>query len=478
MEMQQSGFEFHPGSPESGSLRKFDLELKIEHLLPRLRLAVVFGGDKSEPGSVLYQADNSRPWKSYEEVAVDIADSLKRIGFRHVDLMPDDLSFPDRLRRANSHMAWLNTGGVQGYNPTAHTASLLEMLGVPYVGHDPHAVTTLDNKHSFKAEAVCAGLPTARFSVWDMTRGAFRPEINSRFGRAFSDYEGPFVVKPVSGRASLHVHLIGDRKRLPDAVDQVYKATRNLVLIEEYLPGREFCVAVCGPVISLQRRLFERDRPFVFSTIERVLESNEKIFTSMDVRPITHSRVRILDEDKEGHLIRQLQQLGADVFREFNLNSITRIDVRAGVDGRLQILEANPKPDLKRPENGRTNLISAGLPTCGMDYEDLILSLFADRLDYLLKHRNLSVNHIVDLLNPISMPVEEIGRHNAVMHQGGNDVPGREMGAASCRADEDFNEAITNANVRILQDLISSAEHNAKGDELPTSKGPSTRRTA
>jgi hypothetical protein len=173
-----------------------------------------------------------------------------------------------------------------------------------------------------------------------------------------------------------------------------------------------------------------------------------------------------------------LQQLGANVFREFNLNSITRIDVRVGADGRLQILEANPKPDLKRPGNGRTNLISAGLPTCGMDYEDLILSLFADRLDYLLKHRKSSVNHIVDLLNPISMPVEEFGQHNAVMHQGVSDVSSREMDAASCRADEDFNEAITNANVRVLQDLISSAENNAKGDELPTSKGPSTRRTA
>ena len=35
---------------------------------------------------------------------------------------------------------------------------------------------------------------------------------------------------------------------LPEVVDEVFNATDNLVLIESYLPGREFCVSVGGPV--------------------------------------------------------------------------------------------------------------------------------------------------------------------------------------------------------------------------------------
>ena len=35
-----------------------------------------------------------------------------------------------------------------------------------------------------------------------------------------------------------------------------------------------------------------------------------------------------------------------------------------------------------------------------MDYDDLILSLLADRLDFLLTHRRETVGHIVDLLRP------------------------------------------------------------------------------
>ena len=211
------------------------LEGCIDRLKSQLKLAVVFAGDKSAPGSVLYPSRNTRSWKSYEVVAGDIAAALRRVGFRHVHLMPDDMNLSDRLRRAGIHMAWLNTGGVQGYNPAAHASAMLEMLGVPYVGHDPLTASTLDNKHAFKREALCAGLPTAPFTTWHMARGPFRPELNSRFQLAFGDYAGPFVVKPVSGRASLHVHVVDDRAALPDVVAEIYRETENLVLIEKYL---------------------------------------------------------------------------------------------------------------------------------------------------------------------------------------------------------------------------------------------------
>jgi D-alanine-D-alanine ligase len=96
------------------------LQQSVERLMTRMRIAVIFGSNKTTPGSVLYQTSNTRSWKSYEAVARDIAASLERIGFRHVQVMPDDMRLADRLRREQIHMAWLNTGGVQGYNSAAH----------------------------------------------------------------------------------------------------------------------------------------------------------------------------------------------------------------------------------------------------------------------------------------------------------------------------------------------------------------------
>jgi D-alanine-D-alanine ligase len=376
-----------------------DLQAQVESLMPRLRLAVVFGGDKLGSGSVIYRSGNSRSWKSYEAVAQDIAASLRRIGFRHVELMPDDMHLGDRMRRSGIHMAWLNTGGVQGYNSTAHAPAMLEMFGVPYVGHDPLTVSLLDNKHAFKREAVGAGLPTAPFSTWNMVRGPFRPDVNSRFRAAFGDYAGPFIVKPVSGRASLHVHVADHKEALPGLVDEIYKTTGNVVLIEKYLSGREYCIAVAGPVTARGRRLARSAEPFSFAALERVLSADEKIFTSMDVRPITADRFRPVDGSRQRDLLDRLHRIARDTFIVFDLGCLVRLDLRTDTAGELYILEANPKPDLKAPSQGVTSLISGGLAEIGMDYDDLILSLIADRLDFLFAHRRASAQHILDLLS-------------------------------------------------------------------------------
>ena len=123
-----------------------ELERQIDKLMPQLRIAVVHGGDKSADGAVINPTINPRPWKSYERVANDIAQSLERIGFAHVETMPDDMMLGQRLKSSGTHLVWLNTGGVQGFGAMSHTPAMLEMFGVPYVGHDPITTSTLDSK--------------------------------------------------------------------------------------------------------------------------------------------------------------------------------------------------------------------------------------------------------------------------------------------------------------------------------------------
>ena len=277
---------------------RLGLQRIIKSLKPKLRLAIVFGGNKSTSGSVIYQSQNTRSWKSYESVAEDIAGSLRRSGFCNVELIAEDMALGERLRGRDIHMAWLNTGGVQGHNSAAHASSMLEMLGVPYVGHDPLSATTLDNKHAFKRELVCAGLPTAPFTVWHMGRGIFQPDHNSRFLQSFGDYQGPFVVKPVSGRASLHVHVVADRKHLPKAVEAIHGATGNLILIEKYLQGREFCISVAGCIVAKDGQIFRNNEPFAFGALERVFAPGELIFASMDSRPITANRFKDVESSR------------------------------------------------------------------------------------------------------------------------------------------------------------------------------------
>jgi D-alanine-D-alanine ligase len=317
---------------------------------------------------------------------------------REVLVLPDDMHLGDRLRRASTQMAWLNTGGVQGYHPTSHAAAMLEMFGIPYVGHDPLNAAVLDNKHLFKHALKSLGLPTAPFITWHPGRGASVSQDLPCFAQVFRDYRGPFVVKPVSGRASLLVSVVDRAADLDKAVAAVFNATDNLVLVETYLPGKEYCIAVSGPVVSSGRRLDRLDTPFVFAPVERRLATSEKIFTSMDVSPITGDRIHKLSQERDALEVDELRALGTQAYVELDLQTLIRLDLRTDANGQMHILEANPKPDLKQPDGEVTSIVCSGLADQNMDYDDLIFSLLADRLDLLLAQLRGRANHITDML--------------------------------------------------------------------------------
>lgn len=362
-----------------------------------MRLAVIYGGDKQREGAVIYKTHNPRSTKTYEAVARDIALALENLGFENIWLLPDDMSLAGQLQANQIHLAWLNTGGVQGYNPVCHTPALLEMLGVPYIGHSSINSTILDNKHLFKRELQGLGFPTSPFMVWHPHQEKFQPETNLQFQRLFGDYTGAFLVKPVSGRASLNIHYVDRAEDLAAAIATVNRVTHNSALIEAYLPGREFCISVCGGLTQVNGRLHKNDLPFAFSAIERLLAKEEKIFTSMDKKAITSDRLSLLSPEEP--FKQQLEQIARAVYRTFNLTALIRLDLRTDLAGKLYILEANPKPDLKRPSKNATSLVAQGLNECSMSYEDLILSLLCDRLDYLLGYSPQIIAHIVELLD-------------------------------------------------------------------------------
>ena len=100
----------------------------------------------------------------------------------------------------------------------------------------------------------------------------------------------------------------------------------------------------------------------------------------MDVRPITGDRVRLLNEPADESVIEELNRIAKMLYRRLPLRSLVRLDVRADAKGELKVLEANPKPDLKAPGAASTSIIGAGLARHGLAYDDLILSLLADRI--------------------------------------------------------------------------------------------------
>jgi D-alanine-D-alanine ligase len=72
----------------------------------------------------------------------------------------------------------------------------------------------------------------------------------------------------VAGRASQNVEFVETIAELPSMVASVGHKTNTLVLVERFLGGREFCIAVMGAGPA---------GAFAFSPVERCLERDEKV---------------------------------------------------------------------------------------------------------------------------------------------------------------------------------------------------------
>ncbi len=277
-------------------------------------------------------------------MAEDIAESLERQGSHKV--FPVGRQHAPRQTasaKKTVDMVWLNTGGVQGRSPMLHGSAMLEMMGVPYLGQDPRMSGILESKYAIKRNISHLGLPTAASSVSNPAwSGSADPRSYRRFQHAFGDFNGPFIVKPVSGRASLHIHVVHEAADLADAICAVYSATENDVLIETYLSNREYCIAVGGPVVSRLTCLDREGEPFEFSAAERVLADDERIFTSMDQRPISGDRISVLNAYVDGLLINELETIARSVYEDMRLGFVIRLDIWADANDKLFILEANP----------------------------------------------------------------------------------------------------------------------------------------
>lgn len=376
----------------------------MESIRKEADFAVIYAGDPADRNCVVHKTHNPRPWKSYHNVATDICGALSRAKFKRLHLLEENRDLAKNLAERNIRMAWINSGGVQGYDSVSHAVGLCESLGIPYVGHRPVNAGIMDYKPYFKWFVDALGFATPRFALWDQHSLRNKAFADAEMAARFSEYQGPFVVKPASGRASNYVSIVERVSQLRDAVAEVCKHTHDRVLVEEYLPGREFCVAVTGPnlcreITNAPLSFSQLQKPLCFGQFERKLDPGHSIFTSMDQCPITGDRVSMLDQQRDAAIIAQLDKVAITLYQVMNLCALTRVDLRADSHGVLNILESNPKPDLKKSAEGVTSLIHLGLERKGIDYDAFIVAQVANIVACNLAAGNRHFHYSRDLQN-------------------------------------------------------------------------------
>lgn len=248
--------------------------------------------------------------------------------------------------------------GLHGRNREAQVPALLEMYGVAYTFSDPLVCALTLDKAMTKRVVQSAGLYTPRFGVVTSADDVERLEL-----------EFPLFAKPLAEGTGKGVD---EHSRIESAQALKRVCTRLLgrfgqpVLVEEYLPGREFTAAVLGTGRNAA----------VLGTMEVAIRSDAPAQDySYEVKELCERYVDYFPMPR-GALRDQVENLALRAYQVLECRDTGRIDIRLDARGRPAFMEINPLPGL-HPTHSDLPMIATQE---GMAYEELVSRIVASAL--------------------------------------------------------------------------------------------------
>ena len=251
--------------------------------------------------------------------------------------------------------------GLNGFNRESHIPAMLEMLQIPYSGSDALTLGICLDKSRAKEILTCHKIPNAKFVV-----------ANQMEDIAKTKFDFPLIAKPISEGSSKGIFsssFVKNAKELEDEVSRILLSYNQPALIEEFLPGREFTVAVLGngediqilPIIEIRYEDFPQDVVPLYSYEAKwILDTKENEFDVFEC---------------PAKLDKQLEEkIKETVLRTYNVlkcKDWSRIDVRLDKNGVPNIIEINPLPGIMPDPNENSSFPKAAR-AAGMNYNQMI----------------------------------------------------------------------------------------------------------
>lgn len=165
-----------------------------------------------------------------------------------IDAGPD---VAERLRAEQVDVAFIALHGKGGEDGCIQ--GLLEVMGIPYTGPGVLASALAMNKIATKRVLTAAGIPTPPFHILEPDAGEDSPALAAR---ALRMMPLPAVVKAPTQGSSIGTSIVHRAEGMAPALAEALRYD-PVVLIEEYIPGREVTAAVLGNAKPLVLPLLE-----------------------------------------------------------------------------------------------------------------------------------------------------------------------------------------------------------------------------
>lgn len=300
-----------------------------------------------------------------DETISCLESAIRSLG-HETDLVGNAFSLCKRLARGNRWDLVFNIAeGLRGPFRESQIPAMLELYDIPYTFSDPLVCAVTLDKSLAKRLVLEAGIRTPPFRV-----------VSTPADAAAVTLTYPLFAKPVAegtGKGIDSSSRIESPAQLNRVCRHLLRRYSQAVLVEEFLPGREFTVGTLGNGRGAR----------AIGTLEIVIPAPEhRGVYSYHTKELCEKLVQYIPI-APGRLRREVEDLALKAYRVLGCRDAARVDIRLGRSGRPAFLEINPLPGL-HPTHSDLPMIATA---AGMRYEDLIGAIINGATNRARSHR-------------------------------------------------------------------------------------------
>ncbi len=257
-----------------------------------------------------------------------LADTITELGFK-TDRIGNARALCTRLAAGHRWDLVFNIAeGLSGRNREAQVPGMLEAFDIPYTMSDPLVCAVTLDKSIAKRILQSEGLNTPGFHV--VRTEADVDRVNLPY---------PLFAKPIAegtGKGIDRASCVKNSAELRAVCQTLLLKYDQPVLVEEFLPGREFTVAILGTGSKAR----------VLGGMEVVLRPNA------NTTIYTYEMKEYCDNYVDYHRLagtparEAVEKLALDSYRALEVRDCGRVDIRMDRDGNPSFMEVNPLPGL------------------------------------------------------------------------------------------------------------------------------------
>lgn len=269
-----------------------------------------------------------------------------------------------RLREVRPEIVFNVAEGFRGASREAQIPAMLEMLGIPYTGSDPVTLGVCLDKSRAKEILSYYRIPNPPFHVVTTLEELSQTQVSF-----------PSIVKPLHEGSSKGIYstsVVRDGRELQAEIEKILLEYNQPALVEKFLTGREFTVALLGNGPTV------RTLPIVEIHFDSLPEGMNRVY-SYEAKWILDQLDNPLDVHRcpaaiERELQQKIESICKQAFRLLGCRDWCRIDVRLDDRGEPHIIELNPLPGIL-PNPDEHSCYPQAARAVGISYNEMINSV-------------------------------------------------------------------------------------------------------